>query len=65
MNRKHGLHLSMSYAPLISSARLITTSEDYHDLQKYSITDYTFWQDLWEYLGIIYSVAPDKVRIFA
>ena len=34
---------------------------DYHDLHKYSVTDYTFWQDLWEYVGIIYSVPPEKV----
>ena len=35
--------------------------EDYHDLHKYSVTDWTFWQDLWEYLGVIYSVPPEKV----
>lgn len=33
----------------------------YHDLHKYSITDYTFWQDLWQYLNIIYSVPPEKI----
>ena len=43
---------------------LISTVEDYDDLHKYSITDYTFWKDLWEYLGIIYSVPPEKVTAF-
>ncbi|TFK53772.1 acetoacetate-CoA ligase [Heliocybe sulcata] len=35
--------------------------KDYHDLHKYSVEDYTFWQDLWEYLGIIYSVPPTSI----
>ncbi|KAF7793992.1 hypothetical protein EIP86_005118 [Pleurotus ostreatoroseus] len=34
---------------------------DYHDLHKYSVTDWAFWQDLWEYLGIVYSVPPEKI----
>ncbi|KAJ3555249.1 hypothetical protein NM688_g2685 [Phlebia brevispora] len=34
---------------------------DYHDLHQYSVTDYAFWQDLWEYLGVIYSVPPEKI----
>ncbi|KAI0755922.1 hypothetical protein BC629DRAFT_1584604 [Irpex lacteus] len=37
--------------------------KDYHDLHRYSVTDYTFWKDLWEYLGIIYSVPPEKILI--
>lgn len=39
-------------------------SEDFHDLHKYSVDDWTFWQDLWEYLGIVYSVPPGKVRSY-
>ncbi|KAF8160731.1 acetoacetyl-CoA synthetase [Crassisporium funariophilum] len=35
----------------------------YHDLHKYSVEDYTFWLDLWEYLGIISSIPPQKDRI--
>lgn len=34
---------------------------DYHDLHKYSVEDYGFWLDLWEYVGIVYSVPPSKV----
>ncbi|KAI0339857.1 acetoacetate-CoA ligase [Trametopsis cervina] len=37
--------------------------KDYHDLHKYSVTDYTFWQDLWEHFGIIYSVPPEKILV--
>ncbi|KAJ7625724.1 acetoacetyl-CoA synthetase [Roridomyces roridus] len=35
--------------------------KDYHDLHKYSVEDYTFWLDLWEYLGIISSVPPKTI----
>ncbi|KAI0266999.1 acetoacetate-CoA ligase [Gloeopeniophorella convolvens] len=35
--------------------------KDFHDLHEYSITDYTFWLDLWEFLGIISSVPPSKI----
>ena len=31
-------------------------------MREYSVTDYTFWLDLWEFLGIISSVPPTKVR---
>ncbi|KIM45283.1 hypothetical protein M413DRAFT_441964 [Hebeloma cylindrosporum] len=37
--------------------------KDYHDLHKYSVEDYTFWLDLWEFLGIISSIPPQKNRI--
>ncbi|KAG5652874.1 hypothetical protein H0H81_003304 [Sphagnurus paluster] len=37
--------------------------ENYHDLHKYSVDDYTFWLDLWEALGIVSSVPPDPKRI--
>ncbi|KAG6830065.1 hypothetical protein H0H92_002355 [Tricholoma furcatifolium] len=36
---------------------------NYHDLHKYSVEDYTFWLDLWEHLGIIYSVPPNPKQI--
>ncbi|KAJ7497750.1 hypothetical protein FB451DRAFT_1163582 [Mycena latifolia] len=49
INRKHGLHLGMSPARDISN---------YDDLHKYSVESYTFWLDLWEFLGIISSVPP-------
>lgn len=67
INKKHGLQLSAcssmvrisAFAPILLT---ITVSiEDYHDLHKYSVEDYTFWLDLWEYLGIISSTPPDKV----
>ncbi|KAI0247309.1 acetoacetate-CoA ligase [Lactifluus subvellereus] len=35
--------------------------KDYFDLHKYSVTNYTFWLDLWEFLGIISSAPPSKV----
>ncbi|KAJ7267595.1 acetoacetate-CoA ligase [Mycena haematopus] len=34
---------------------------DYHALHKYSVETYTFWLDLWEFLGLISSVPPKKV----
>ncbi|KAF9478796.1 acetoacetyl-CoA synthetase [Pholiota conissans] len=36
---------------------------NYYDLHNYSVEDYTFWIDLWEYLGIISSISPQKDRI--
>ncbi|KZS98598.1 acetoacetate-CoA ligase [Sistotremastrum niveocremeum HHB9708] len=39
--------------------------KDYHELHNYSISDWTFWKDLWDYLGIISSVPPTKVIIEA
>ncbi|KAH9171177.1 acetoacetate-CoA ligase [Lactarius sanguifluus] len=35
--------------------------KDYSELHEYSVTDYTFWLDLWQFLGIISSVPPAKV----
>lgn len=35
--------------------------KDYSELHQYSVTDYTFWVDLWQFLGIISSVPPTKV----
>ncbi|KAF8973045.1 acetoacetyl-CoA synthetase [Flammula alnicola] len=37
--------------------------KNYHDLHKYSVEDYTFWLDLWEFLGIVSSILPQKDRI--
>ncbi|KAH8101086.1 acetoacetate-CoA ligase [Cristinia sonorae] len=35
--------------------------KNYHDLYDYSVSDYTFWKDLWDYEGIIYSEPPTEV----
>ncbi|KAN0138377.1 acetoacetate-CoA ligase [Lactarius tabidus] len=35
--------------------------KDYSELHEYSVTDYTFWLDLWQFLGIISSAPPTKV----
>ncbi|KAJ3486434.1 hypothetical protein NLI96_g4244 [Meripilus lineatus] len=35
--------------------------KDVHELHRYSVEDYTFWEDLWNYVGIIHSVPPQKV----
>lgn len=60
INRKHGLNLSKDLDNWVWILPF-TITEDYHDLHRYSVEDYTFWLDLWEYLGIICSVRPQKV----
>ncbi|KZT71816.1 acetoacetate-CoA ligase [Daedalea quercina L-15889] len=35
--------------------------EDYHELHKYSIESYNFWMDVWEFVGIISSIPPEKI----
>jgi len=35
--------------------------KNYHDLHRYSVESYDFWMDVWEYIGIISSVPPDKI----
>ncbi|EKM50935.1 uncharacterized protein PHACADRAFT_151363 [Phanerochaete carnosa HHB-10118-sp] len=35
--------------------------KNYHDLHHYSVSDYTFWQDLWQYFNIVYSVPPETI----
>lgn len=40
----------------------VDPSEDYHDLHRYSVENYTFWLDLWENLAIISSIPPQKVH---
>ncbi|KAF7357777.1 AMP-binding domain-containing protein [Mycena venus] len=37
--------------------------KDYHDLHRYSVESYTFWLDLWEFLGIVSSVPPTKIFV--
>jgi acetoacetyl-CoA synthetase len=61
INRKHGLHLS-AYSRFYNTAGPYRSAEDYSELHEYSVTDYTFWLDLWQFLGIISSVPPTKVR---
>ena len=63
INRKHSLHLS-AYSTLLSpsTAGPYQSAEDYSELHEYSVTKYEFWLDLWQFLGIISSVPPTKVR---
>ncbi|KAF5380266.1 hypothetical protein D9757_008210 [Collybiopsis confluens] len=35
--------------------------KDYHELHKYSVTEYSFWEDAFQYFRIIYSVSPQAV----
>ncbi|KAJ3718135.1 acetoacetyl-CoA synthetase [Lentinula guzmanii] len=35
--------------------------KNYHEFYKYSIENYTFWEDAWQHLRIIYSVPPQNV----
>ncbi|EKM80626.1 hypothetical protein AGABI1DRAFT_55606 [Agaricus bisporus var. burnettii JB137-S8] len=37
--------------------------QDFHELHKYSVEHDEFWLDLWEFLGIISSIPPNKDRI--
>ncbi|KAL5479092.1 hypothetical protein ACEPAI_2380 [Sanghuangporus weigelae] len=37
--------------------------KNYDDLHAYSVKDYTFWLDLWEFLGITSSIPPDPSKI--
>ncbi|OAX39780.1 acetoacetate-CoA ligase [Rhizopogon vinicolor AM-OR11-026] len=37
--------------------------KDYHDLHAYSVSNYTFWLDLWDFMGIMSSVRPDPTKI--
>lgn len=39
--------------------------KDYHDLHRYSVENYEFWIDLWEFLGLIASVSPNPKQILA
>ncbi|KAH9018699.1 hypothetical protein EDB84DRAFT_1566309 [Lactarius hengduanensis] len=34
--------------------------KDYSELHEYSVTDYTFWLDLWQFLGIISSASVPR-----
>ncbi|KAL0956816.1 hypothetical protein HGRIS_002928 [Hohenbuehelia grisea] len=35
--------------------------QSYHDLHKYSVEEYTFWQDLWDFLRIKYTKPANKI----
>ncbi|KAJ3781487.1 acetoacetyl-CoA synthetase [Lentinula aff. detonsa] len=35
--------------------------KDYHEFHRYSIENYSFWEDAWQHLRIIYSVPPQNV----
>ncbi|KAJ7071957.1 acetoacetyl-CoA synthetase [Mycena amicta] len=62
------------WKPTLSAARATATDRfrqfvnrkrglqlaDYHALHKYSVEEYSFWVDLWEFLGIISSVPPGE-----
>lgn len=41
----------------------VHTVEDYHDLHAYSVSNYTFWLDLWQFMGILSSVTPDPTKV--
>ena len=67
INRKHHLSLCkwQSNIDLCSQYdATIAMTADYHDLHKYSVEDYSFWLDLWEFLGIISSVPPNPKQVF-
>ena len=61
INQKHGTNLSRTAFDKIFE-KLTVSSEDYHDLHRYSVDNYGFWLDLCEYLRIIFSVPPTPVR---
>lgn len=53
------IHLHLKLEPYCQRC----TVEDYHDLHVYSVSSYTFWLDLWQFLGIISSVPPDPTKV--
>lgn len=66
---KRGLKLSacLFLAPLKATTICLSSkpfTEDYNDLHAYSVSTYTFWLDVWDFMGIIASVPPqpDQVR---
>lgn len=62
INHKRGLQLSRQTNHTRRLECLLTRiPEDYQELHKYSVENYGFWLDLWEFLGIVYSVPPSKV----
>ncbi|KAJ7879114.1 acetoacetyl-CoA synthetase [Mycena leptocephala] len=59
-------HPNPSWTAVERLRRLINSKhglnlQNYQDLHKYSVESYTFWLDLWEFLGIISSVPPKKI----
>ena len=61
INLKHGLHLS-TCCYVDYTTEPYRSAEDYSQLHEYSVTNYMFWLDLWQFLGIMSSVPPTKVR---
>ena len=61
INRKHGLQLGEELQKCYIIYTSYVNTGTYHDLHKYSVEHYVFWLDLWEYVGIISSVPPQKV----
>ncbi|KAH8093865.1 acetoacetate-CoA ligase [Cristinia sonorae] len=54
------------FTPVESFRRIINHKrglqlKDFHDLHRYSVEDYGFWEDLWDYCGVVYSVPHEKV----
>ncbi|KAF8518775.1 acetoacetate-CoA ligase [Gautieria morchelliformis] len=62
VNLKHGLQLS---ACLCRYHEIEPNShtEGYDDLHQYSVENWDFWKDLWEFGGVIYSVPPSKIIV--
>jgi hypothetical protein len=46
---------------MFTSVLCLSCSANYHDLHRHSVEDDNFWLELWEFLGIISSVPPQKV----
>lgn len=64
INHKRGLNLSKLFhlSVMVSLAQFLFI-ENYQELHRYSVEDYGFWEDLWDYIGVVYSVPPEKVRM--
>lgn len=66
INHRHGLNLSAydrSESLNYYNYNSYHSKEDYDELHAYSITNDTFWVDLWTFLGIVSSVAPDPSKV--
>lgn len=64
INRKHGKKIRKSrISSVIQPASDTISVVNYNDLHKYSVEDYTFWLDLWEFLGIISSIPPNPKQV--
>jgi acetoacetyl-CoA synthetase len=67
INRKHGLCLCewnrISLRIHLLNCCVGAVAADYHDLHENFVENYTFWLDLWEFLGIIPSAPPDPKQV--